>query len=77
MRKSKPSEHTIIKSIKQSESGIPAKDICRELASNSGLNIVDISHVGHNWTDFVIHKKGKTYIKNDNGMFLRLVLQKS
>ena len=48
-----------------------------ELASNSDLNIVDISSVGHNWTDFGIHKKSKEYIKNDNGMFLRSILQKS
>jgi putative transposase len=31
MRKSEHSEHTIIKSIKQSEPGTPVKDICREL----------------------------------------------
>ena len=37
MRKSKHSEHTIIKSIKQSESGIPAKDICRELGISTAL----------------------------------------
>ena len=37
MRKSKHSEHTIIKSIKQSESGIPVKDICRELGISTAL----------------------------------------
>ena len=37
MRKSKHSEHAIIKSIKQSESGIPAKDICRELGISTAL----------------------------------------
>ena len=37
MRKSKHSEHTIIKSIKQSESGIPVKDICRELGISPSL----------------------------------------
>ena len=37
MRKSKHSEHAIIKSIKQSESGIPVKDICRELGISTAL----------------------------------------
>ena len=37
MRKSKHSEHAIIKSIKQSESGIPTKDICRELGISTAL----------------------------------------
>jgi len=37
MMKSKHSEHTIIKSIKQSESGIPVKDICRDLGISTAL----------------------------------------
>ncbi len=37
MRKSKHSEHAIINSIKQSESGIPVKDICRELGISTAL----------------------------------------
>ena len=37
MRISKHSEHAIIKSIKQTESGIPVKDICRELGISTAL----------------------------------------
>jgi putative transposase len=37
MKKSKHSEQTIIRSIKQSESGIPVKDICRELGISTAL----------------------------------------
>jgi len=48
-----------------------------ELASNSGLNIVDISHFGHTWSDYVLHKKGKMYFENNDGIFLRAILQKS
>lgn len=48
-----------------------------ELASNSCLNVVDISHYGHTWSDYVLHKKGKMYFENNNGIFLRAILQKT
>jgi len=37
MRRSKHSEQTIIKAIKQSESGIPVKEICRDLGISTAL----------------------------------------
>lgn len=48
-----------------------------ELSSNFGLKIIDISCWGYSWTDFVLHKKGKMYFENNNGIFLRAILQKT
>jgi len=37
MRRSKHSEQAIIKAIKQSESGIPVKDICHDMGISTAL----------------------------------------